>query len=66
MGVTTLPAWHVEDACPDGKPKKINYTRRLLAIALGCEERAVLQEIVGIERGLPPLTSLSQKNTGSR
>jgi len=61
-----LTAGNVEDARSDWQSKNVNDARHLVTIALQCEERAVLQEIVGVEAGLPPLTLPGQKNTGSR
>jgi hypothetical protein len=66
MRVTTLPAWHIQDTRSDGESKQVNETRYFLSVALGREEKAVLQEIVGVECGLPPLARFLQKKTGSR
>ena len=66
MRVPALTARHVEDARANGQTEKLDDASRFVAIALGCEEEPVLQEIVGVERGLPPLALLAQKNTGSR
>ena len=66
MRMATLPARHVENPPTHRQPQQIKEPRRFVAIALGRKERAVLQEIVGVEGGLPPLAFLSQKNTGSR
>ena len=66
MRVAALPAWDVEDARPGRQTQQVDKPGYLLTIALGREERPVLTEIVGVERGLPPLTLPSQKNTGSR
>ncbi len=66
MRVSSLSARNVEYARSDGEAEQLYETRCFLAIALGREERAILQEIVGVERGLPPLARLLQKNTGSR
>ena len=64
--MSALTAGHVEDARSDGKPKEIDEARHLVTIALQCKDGTVFQEIVGVERGLPPLACLAQKNTGSR
>ena len=64
--VPTLPAWNVEYTRPDRKPKDVDQPSYFLAIALEREERTVLQEIVGVECGLPPLARFGQKKTGSR
>ena len=66
MRVPTLPAWHVEYARADRKAKDVDQSSYFLAIALEGEERTVLQEIVGVECGLPPLARFRQKKTGSR
>ena len=64
--VPSLPARNVENAGTDGESEQVNETRRFLAIPLGREEQAVLQEIVGVESRLPPLARFTQKKTGSR
>jgi hypothetical protein len=66
MRVSSLSARDVQYPRSDVQAKEINQTRCFLAIALGREEEAVLQEIVGVERGLPPLARFLQKKTGSR
>lgn len=66
MRVAPLSAGDVENSRANGQSEKFDDTRRFVAIALRCKERPVLQEIVGVEGGLPPLTRLAQKNTGSR
>ncbi len=66
MRVAPLTAGHVENARASRQSKKLDEPRSLLAVALEREERAVLQQIVGVERGLPPLLRFLQKNTGSR
>ena len=49
VGVPSLSARDVENAGAHGKLEQINEARRFLAIALGREKQAVLQEIVGVE-----------------
>jgi hypothetical protein len=66
MRVSPLSAWDVEYPRSDGEAEQIYQPRCFLAIALWSEEEAVLQEIVGVERRLPPLARLLQKKTGSR
>jgi hypothetical protein len=66
MRVSSLSARHVQYPRSDGEAEEINQTRCFLAIALGCEEETVLQEIVGVEGRLPPLARFLQKKTGSR
>jgi hypothetical protein len=66
MRVSSLPARDIEYARTNRQAEQIYKTRCFLAIALGREERAILQEIVGIEGRLPPLARLLQKKTGSR
>ncbi len=66
MRVATLPARHIQYARANGESKYIDETSYFLAIALECEERPVLQEVVGVECGLPPLARFLQKKTGSR
>jgi hypothetical protein len=45
-----LSGWHIENSCSDRQPQQLDQSRRLLAVALRCEKRPVLQEIVGVER----------------
>jgi hypothetical protein len=66
MRMPTLAARHVENARPRRQSQKLDEPRSLLAIALEGKKRAVLQQIVSVERGLPPLFRFLQKNTGSR
>jgi hypothetical protein len=66
MRVSSLPARDIQYARSNMQAEQIYETRCFLAIALGREKRAVLQEIVGIERRLPPLARFLQKKTGSR
>ena len=66
MRVTTLPARHIQDTRSDGEGKQVDEARYFLSIALESEKKAVLQEIVGVECGLPPLARFRQKKTGSR
>jgi hypothetical protein len=66
MCVTTLPAGHIQNARPNREGKQVDEARYFLSIALESEKRAVLQEIVGVECGLPPLARFLQKKTGSR
>ncbi|HEX9084414.1 MAG TPA: hypothetical protein VF836_06730 [Gemmatimonadaceae bacterium] len=66
MRVSALSARNVEYARSHGQAEEIYETRRFLTIALGRKEQAVLQQIVGVEGGLPPLARLAQKKTGSR
>jgi hypothetical protein len=61
-----LPAGNVENARANGELEQVYETRRFLAIPLGREQQAVLQEIVGVKGGLPPLGRFFQKKTGSR
>ena len=64
--VTTLSARYVEYSGRVGQSEELDKSRYFLPIALEREKWAVLQEIVGVECRLPPLTRLLQKNTGSR
>jgi hypothetical protein len=66
MRVSSLSARDVQYSRSDVEAEELNQTRCFLAIALGREEETVLQEIVGVERGLPPLARFLQKKTGSR
>ena len=64
--MTSLPAWDVEYARSNWQTQDVHQACRLLPIALGSKKCSVLQEIVVVESGLPPLARLFQKKTGSR
>jgi hypothetical protein len=64
--MTSLPAWHIENASARRKAEQVDEPRCFAAVPFGGEEWAVLKEIVGVERRLPPFFGLSQKKTGSR
>jgi hypothetical protein len=49
MRVTALATWYVENTRSHRQAEQIDQTRYLVPIALQREERAVLEEIVGIE-----------------
>jgi hypothetical protein len=66
MRVPALAAWDVEHARAGWQTEQLDEARGLVAVALGREKWAVLQEVVGVEGGLPPLFRFLQKNTGSR
>ena len=66
VSVPSLPARNVQNARASRQAEQIDEPCYLLTISLGCEERSVFQEIVGVEGRLPPLGCLPQKNTGSR
>jgi len=66
MRVPALATRDVENARSRRQSQKLDEPRSLLAIALEGKKRAVLQQIVSVERGLPPLFRFLQKNTGSR
>jgi hypothetical protein len=66
MRMSSLPARDIEYARSNRQAEQIYEASCFLAIALGREERAILQEIVGIEGRLPPLARFLQKKTGSR
>jgi hypothetical protein len=66
MRVPSLTAWHVQNTRPDGKSEQIYQPSDLLAVALWREKKTVLEQIVGVERRLPPLARCRQKKTGSR
>lgn len=64
--MAALTAGNVEDPRADRQLQQLDQPRGFAAVTLGSEERAVLDEIVSVERGLPPLALFSQKKTGSR
>jgi len=66
VGVPALAARYVENSRANGQSEKFDDARRFAAVAIRCKERPVLQEIVGVEGGLPPLARFRQKKTGSR
>jgi hypothetical protein len=70
MRVSALPARYVENASAGRQPEHFDETRYLVAIALEREERIVLNQILVVEIGRPPIggrpTRGAQKNTGSR
>jgi hypothetical protein len=66
VGVPTLTAWHIEQLRADRQAQQLDQPRCFAPIRFGRKERAVFQEIVVVERRLPPLTFLFQKKTGSR
>jgi hypothetical protein len=66
MRVPALATWNVEHARAGWQTEQLDEARGLVAVALGREKWAVLQEVVGVEGGLPPLFRFLQKNTGSR
>jgi hypothetical protein len=66
VGVAALPARHIQNACANGQCENVYQPRYLAPVTFRSEEGLVLEEIVGVERGFPPLATLSQKNTGSR
>jgi hypothetical protein len=64
--VTPLPTRHVQNSRTHRQGKQIEEASYLTPIPFGSEKRFVLEEIVGVKSGFPPLAALSQKNTGSR
>jgi hypothetical protein len=66
MRMTPLSTRHVENASTRRKSKELDEARHLLTITLEREERAVLEKVVGVESGFPPLLRFLQKKTGSR
>ena len=64
--VATLSTRYIEDSRPRRKAQDLYHARDFGAISLRSKKRSVLEEIVGVERRLPPLFRLSQKKTGSR
>jgi hypothetical protein len=66
MCVPALTAWNVEESRADRQLEQLDQTRCLATVTCECEERAVLEEVVSVERRLPPLAFLFQKKTGSR
>ena len=61
----SLSARYVEYARSYGETKYIDNARGFMTIALGGENRLILEQILGVEVRLPPL-AFPQKNTGSR
>ncbi len=66
MRVSSLSARDIENASTRRQSKKLDESRRLLTITLECEQKSVLEKVVGVKSGFPPLLRLLQKKTGSR
>ena len=66
MGVAALATRYIENARARRESQQLDQSRSFLAVALECKKRAVLEQVVGVERGLPPLFRFLQKKTGSR
>jgi hypothetical protein len=66
MRVSPLAAGDIEQLRSDRKAEQLDQARCLAPIRFGRKEWAVLEEIVVVERRLPPLAFLFQKKTGSR
>src|SRR5258708_13090525 len=69
MRMSPLPAWAVENARSRRKRQDVDESRDFTTVALLREDGLVLEEIMGVEVRLPPLTlrlSRRQKNTASR
>jgi hypothetical protein len=66
MSVAALATGYVQNARADRQRENIEQTRYFAPVTFGSKEWLVLEEIVGVKRGFPPLTTLFQKNTGSR
>lgn len=67
--MASLPARHVEDACAGRKREHVDQPRDLVPVTGKVEDRLVLEQVVRVEVGRPPvgrLARLAQKNTGSR
>jgi hypothetical protein len=66
MRVPALAAGDVEYPRVHRQLQQLDQTSGFTAVTLWSEERPVLEEVVSVERRLPPLALLSQKKTGSR
>ena len=66
MRMTTLSARHVQNPGANRQGENVEQTRDFAPVAFGSKEWLVLEEVVGVKRGFPPLATLFQKNTGSR
>ena len=66
MRVSSLSARDIKNAGADRQPQQLDEPRNLGACSLGGKQRAVLEQVVGVKGGLPPLGAFLQKNTGSR
>ena len=66
MRVSPLSAGNVENLRPRRQLEYVDESRDFLAITLECEDRLVLEQVVGVEVPLPPLVLFFQKKTGSR
>ena len=66
MRVAALTARDIQNSRTDRELEHLEQSRYFAPITFGSKKRLVLEEIVGVERGFPPLAPFSQKNTGSR
>lgn len=64
--MTPLSTRHIENSRLCRKLENLYKTTNFLTIALQLEDWLVLEKVVRIEIGLPPLAFLFQKKTGSR
>jgi hypothetical protein len=55
MSVPPLAARDIEDSRPGRQAEEVDKSGDFGAISLGGKEWSVLEEIVGVEGGLPPL-----------
>jgi hypothetical protein len=56
--VTALPARHVEDPCASGQREDLHQPSDFFAVPGEAEDRLVLEQVVGVEVGRPPITGL--------
>jgi hypothetical protein len=66
MRVPALPTRDIQHPRAHWQLEELDETGYFLSIPLWREKDSVLPEIVGVERGLPPLARFFQKKTGSR
>lgn len=64
--MSALSTRHVEQTRAGRELDNIQQPRYFVTVALEREERLVLEQILGVEVGRPPVRFRGQKKTGSR
>jgi len=66
MRVSSLPARHVEESRARRKLENLQQPRYFVPVTLEREDGLVLEQVLGVEVGRPPIGFRGQKKTGSR
>jgi hypothetical protein len=64
--VSSLPARHVEESRARRKLENLQQPRYFVPVTLEREDGLVLEQVLGVEVGRPPIGFRGQKKTGSR